>query len=145
MTALTSLRYYKIKDKWKYLLSHPMQYAVPASWPRAEYYTLNNKLIANIIAGVLTILPGYAWDGMTCAPDWCLEASLIHDFGCQARTCDVFRQHVSQNDVDNLFKDVMKECGFILWPVYYSAVRVYQTVRSVFVKNEPYQLIEKLI
>lgn len=119
-----------------------MEYAVPSHWPRARYHALTGEQLADIRLGVLSIYPGYAWDGMTCAPDWCPEASLVHDFGCQARTCAGFRAAVPQRDVDRVFREVMRERGFVLWPVYWLTVRAYQTLRPLWAGCSNPELLE---
>lgn len=68
--------YYRKLHKWKYMLTHDYRHVTVISGAEYDgpYVSLNND-------GVLTLYSGYAWDGMSYAPDWreALRASLVHD------------------------------------------------------------------
>lgn len=73
----------------------------------------------------LVIVPNYAWDGATMAPDYpeVILPSLLHDALCQFRKTPGFP--FTKKQVDGLFLESMRKQGFCLAEVYYAAVRAF--------------------
>lgn len=95
----------------------------------------------NIRNGVLTIYKGYAWDG--CTPKisisktmaigvWdgplgedgkpmCYYPTLVHDFFCQFKNTIP----ITKDTTIQIFKTMMKDSGFIFYPLYVFAVKIF--------------------
>lgn len=75
------MRYRRI-DYWKYELVEPLAVQTAIKQSLGLVIAYNGKMLADLEpTGLLTIYPGYAWDGATCAidtPDF-MTASLVHD------------------------------------------------------------------
>lgn len=80
----------KPEKKWLYELQAHMDYRIHGVYtPNCDIYS-HRKMIAMVRNGVLRILKGYAYDGMTGYPDSeeNLPAALLHDLAYQTKLWD---------------------------------------------------------
>ena len=127
---------------WIFKIEKTMRYGT-----NVKGWVFDSRWLSLAIDGMVTIYASsenpYAWDG--CSPKFVLSkklltvgtpdgykdihmelpitanASLVHD---------AFYQYlhvipVPRREVDNIFKNILRRDGFILWPLYYVAVRIF--------------------
>lgn len=75
------MKYQRI-DYWKYMLKNIVRIPTGIQLSRALCIRYDEIALAELLpSGLLTIYPGYCWDGATCAIDTptFMTASLVHD------------------------------------------------------------------
>jgi hypothetical protein len=114
--------------RYRYRLTRAVFFNIPAhpggrleirSWNPARQH-----LATLSVDGVLAILPGYAWDGATSAPDIrkLQRAVVLHDLCCQC--CEAEHWHLSRLTCDRLFLREARKEAPILAPLYYAGIRI---------------------
>lgn len=125
-----------LNEKWKYILEAPLQIKLNSITNlKGVFWSVGSRKptkLAFINKDLLTIQPGYAWDGATCAPDFpgVMRASLVHDAELQFLQIPEYSQYRTVYLIDRLFFDLMKEDKFPLKEIYFSAVRTYHIITS---------------
>lgn len=120
--------YQKLRGKWLYVLTARVAFYVPElALPDMRVFSLAGKPIARVERDLLTLLPGYAWDGCTVIgriveTAGTLRASLVHDFLYQLAEQPRFVVPYSQAQVDGTFRRYLP-C--LAKPIYYLGVRLF--------------------
>lgn len=130
-------------SKWHYVTTKKIVFDTPAylgvfSAQATKYkncsYTSNGKLLIKSEGNTVTIMPGYAFDGATFAPDFkgCMSGVVLHDALYQIRKCSDRLTSYSFKDADQCFLYEMKRAGFswFMRNIYWAAVRSFGWVVS---------------
>lgn len=131
--------WYKKTDhpKWKYVLIEKMRFQLPVSYIELDIFSDKGELLAHLdCSGLLTIYPGYAWDGATCALDFksALRATLIHDIMCQLVNHDHWTY--DRFEADLLFFETAKKDRFVFARVYFYGVAVFGILHTICFPNK---------
>lgn len=115
--------------RWKYRLTEPQSFHGIARHPAGTVHiigaTPKRPHLATLHhSGILTIHPGYAWDGATSAPDLTKlqRAVVLHDLLCQC--CESPDWHLTRFQCDRLFYREARQSAPILAPFYYAGIRI---------------------
>lgn len=126
--------YRKIKEppfKYEVILPVSCRLPIQANLPDCRGSWKDSKVeVLRIKDRDMTILPGYKWDGATCAPDFeaVMLPALVHDILYDAIKSGY---NIPFELADAVFMALMKRTRFGLKNTYYSAVaRLGGTVRS---------------
>lgn len=113
--------------RWLYGLERPVHYRLrklPAAFTFHRVACPAIILARYSINGIMTILPGYRWDGATFAPDVAklMRAVLLHDFLCQL--CERPEWPIKRFEADRYFHTEAKKEAPFLATIYYAGIRI---------------------
>lgn len=121
--------------RWPYGLTRPVHYrvrAIGAAYDFCRCARPGIPLARYSLDGILTILPGYRWDGATFAPDVAklMRAVLLHDFLCQL----VGRPDwpIGRIEADRCFYTEARKDAPVLAAIYYAGIRIGGGVHRAF-------------
>ena len=113
--------------RWPYGLERPVHYRLRKLGGAFTFHRMVGPAIPLArysVDGILTILPGYRWDGATFAPDIAklMRAVLLHDFLCQI--CERAEWPIRRFEADRCFYTEARKDAPVLAAIYYAGIRI---------------------
>jgi hypothetical protein len=120
-------RYDPAAPRWKYIVTRPVHFYLPGLDGDYGIFDAKGETQLSIVhRHFLSILPGYAFDGATYAPDVkkLMKAVALHDFLCQAALQHPENWPISRAQADREFLLEGLITAPILARIYYAGIRV---------------------